>query len=234
MFRFLREDHDEPPKDGPDAWDEALARKFYSNLWKEYAICDLKHYKSGNVRLFSFSDIVSLLINSAFVCRQFSLRWRTEDEVVSGAGESSCGNTRCRHHEPTDSMASSSGRYGRESTRSEHRVKGGPILRTLELPFGYVEQGEVKSALVKVVLCEKCVKKIMWKREQVKRSATAQPGGDTGITGDQGASQLAESDETRRLHARDNEKRTKSNPSEEHRRRRRSRSLSPERRSKRK
>ena len=31
-----------------------------------------------------------------------------------------------------------------------------------------MEQGESKSALVKVALCEKCVKKLMWKREKEK------------------------------------------------------------------
>jgi hypothetical protein len=49
-LRFLREDEHEPDKEGHDSWDKTLARKFYANLWKEYAICDLKHYKSGNVR----------------------------------------------------------------------------------------------------------------------------------------------------------------------------------------
>lgn len=31
-----------------------------------------------------------------------------------------------------------------------------------------MEQGENKSALVKVALCEKCVKKLMWKRQKEK------------------------------------------------------------------
>ena len=31
-----------------------------------------------------------------------------------------------------------------------------------------MEQGENKSALVKVVLCGKCVKKLMWKRQKEK------------------------------------------------------------------
>jgi protein FRA10AC1 len=48
-----------------------------------------------------------------------------------------------------------------------------PGLLTLELPFDYEEHGERKNALVKVVLCPKCVKKIMWKREQEKKAATA-------------------------------------------------------------
>jgi len=44
----------------------------------------------------------------------------------------------------------------------------------LELPFAYVEQGESKSALVKVVLCGRCLKKLMWKKtKEGKESDTS-------------------------------------------------------------
>jgi protein FRA10AC1 len=46
-------------------------------------------------------------------------------------------------------------------------------LSTLELPFVYEEQGESKAALVKVVLCPRCVKKIMWKRNKEKEARQA-------------------------------------------------------------
>ncbi|KAJ7769051.1 folate-sensitive fragile site protein Fra10Ac1-domain-containing protein [Mycena olivaceomarginata] len=125
--KFLREGDDKPA-----SWDEQLATKYYDSLFREYAICDLKHYKSGN----------------------FSLRWRTEAEVLAGAGETTCGNTRCEHHE------------GRRP----------PPLTTLELPFAYTEHGEAKSALVKAVLCEKCLKKLMWKRRKEKERLLADAG----------------------------------------------------------
>lgn len=89
-------------------------------------MCDLKHYKTG----------------------QFALRWRTEDEVLSGAGQETCGNTRCEHH----------------------AARSPPALKTLELPFNYVEHGERQSALVKVVLCDRCVRKLMWKRNHDKEA----------------------------------------------------------------
>jgi protein FRA10AC1 len=85
---------------------------------------------------------------------QFSLRWRTEAEVLAGAGETTCGNTRCEHHE------------GRPP----------PPLTTLELPFAYTEHGEAKSALVKAVLFEKCLKKLMWKRRKEKERLLADAG----------------------------------------------------------
>lgn len=43
-----------------------------------------------------------------------------------------------------------------------------PPLATLEVPFAYVEQGEKKAALVKLVLCKRCRKKLTWKRDQDK------------------------------------------------------------------
>nr|GAT55529.1 predicted protein [Mycena chlorophos] len=67
-----------------------------------------------------------------------SLRWRTESEVLSGAGESTCGNTRCAHHDP-------------RSAGSENRT--------------------AKSALVKMVLCEKYLGKMMWKKRKDKEAA---------------------------------------------------------------
>ncbi|KAI0330239.1 hypothetical protein GY45DRAFT_1434839 [Cubamyces sp. BRFM 1775] len=129
--KFLREDDDVDEKQLP--WDERLAKKYYSSLYREYAVCDLKHYKSGN----------------------FALRWRTEEEVLSGAGETTCGNTRCPLH--------------KEFPEQGDVIR--PALTTLELPFSYLEHGESKFALVKVVLCPKCVKKLMYKRNKEKEAA---------------------------------------------------------------
>jgi protein FRA10AC1 len=88
--------------------------------------------------------------------------------VLSGAGENSCGNTRCKHHNNQDTATQ---------------------LTTLELPFAYEEHGERKSALVKVVLCPRCLKKLMWKRNMDKEgpapTSTEEPieRGDKGVGG---------------------------------------------------
>ncbi|KAF8501763.1 folate-sensitive fragile site protein Fra10Ac1-domain-containing protein [Russula emetica] len=129
--KFLRQDHDLAESHNT-SWNDQLAQKYYDNLFREFAVCDLKHYKSGN----------------------FALRWRTEAEVVSGAGENTCGNTRCKHHTDQDKAVQ---------------------LSTLELPFAYEEHGEHKSALVKVVLCPRCLKKLMWKRNKEKEGQPATP-----------------------------------------------------------
>ncbi|KAI0955604.1 hypothetical protein AcV7_006226 [Taiwanofungus camphoratus] len=136
--KFLRDEDDEQRQ---LSWDAQLAKKYYANLYREYAVCDLKHYKSGN----------------------FALRWRTESEVISGAGETTCGNTRCLLHNPV----------GADGAK--------PPLKTLELPFSYVEEGENKFALVKVVLCDKCCKKLMWKRtkEREEELGEMKESGDT-------------------------------------------------------
>ncbi|CDO71828.1 hypothetical protein BN946_scf184939.g52 [Trametes cinnabarina] len=129
--KFLRDDDEVDERQL--SWDERLAKKYYSSLYREYAVCDLKHYKSGN----------------------FALRWRTEEEVLSGAGETSCGNTRCPLH--------------KEILDQDVDIR--PALTTLEVPFSYIEQGESKFALVKLVLCPKCVKKLMYKRNKEKERA---------------------------------------------------------------
>jgi protein FRA10AC1 len=42
--KFLREDEDHNT-----SWNDQLAQKYYGSLFREFAVCDLKHYKSGNV-----------------------------------------------------------------------------------------------------------------------------------------------------------------------------------------
>jgi protein FRA10AC1 len=74
--------------------------------------------------------------------------------VLSGAGETSCGNTRCTPHGVNLPM---------------------PPLSTLELPFVYEEHEETKTALVKIVLCKRCVKKLMWKRNKEKDQGLMSP-----------------------------------------------------------
>ncbi|KAF9223789.1 hypothetical protein BS17DRAFT_781196 [Gyrodon lividus] len=118
--KFLRDDTE---AEASTSWNDQLAKKYYDSLYREFAICDLKHYKSGN----------------------FALRWRTETEVLDGTGETSCANARCEHH---------------RSSSLE--------LTALELPFAYEERGAPKEALVKIVLCPRCVRKLLWKRRHDK------------------------------------------------------------------
>ncbi|KAI8098517.1 FRA10AC1-like protein [Halteromyces radiatus] len=54
-------------------WEQRLAQKYYEQLFKEYALCELSYYKQGKI----------------------ALRWRTESEVVMGKGQFICASTRC-------------------------------------------------------------------------------------------------------------------------------------------
>ncbi|XP_031273800.1 protein FRA10AC1 isoform X2 [Pistacia vera] len=72
---------------------------------------------------------------------KIGLRWRTEKEVMSGKGQFVCGNKHC---DEKDGLAS------------------------YEVNFSYVEAGESKQALVKLVICERCAEKLHYKRRKEK------------------------------------------------------------------
>ncbi|XP_023698137.1 protein FRA10AC1 [Paramormyrops kingsleyae] len=74
---------------------------------------------------------------------KFGFRWRTENEVVSGKGQFFCGNKRCEQKEG---------------------------LKSWEVNFAYVEQGEKRNALVKLRLCPECSYKLNYhhKRKEFK------------------------------------------------------------------
>ena len=57
----------------PNEWAKKMARQYDSHLFKEFALADMTHHKTGKV----------------------GLRWRTGAEVVSGKGESECANLDC-------------------------------------------------------------------------------------------------------------------------------------------
>jgi protein FRA10AC1 len=70
---------------------------------------------------------------------RLGLRWRTEMEVVAGKGQFSCGNKRC---DAADG------------------------LRSYEVLFAYLEQGERKRCLVKLRVCPACARKLFFKKLQ--------------------------------------------------------------------
>ncbi|CAN6453644.1 unnamed protein product [Victoria cruziana] len=72
---------------------------------------------------------------------KIGLRWRTKNEVISGKGQFICGNKKCNER---DGLAS------------------------YEVNFSYVEAGENKQALVKLVTCVRCAGKLMYKCNKEK------------------------------------------------------------------
>lgn len=83
------------------SWEQRLALRYYRKLFKEYCIADLTRYKENKI----------------------ALRWRTEQEVVTGLGQFQCGSRHCSERDG---------------------------LRSWEVNFKYIEQGAVQNALVKV------------------------------------------------------------------------------------
>lgn len=78
-YRFLRTEEDD--KNGAP-WEVAVARKYYSMLFREYAIIDLSRYKED----------------------KFGCRWRTSKEVVSGKGQFTCGAKGCNQKEALETF----------------------------------------------------------------------------------------------------------------------------------
>ncbi|XP_042473600.1 protein FRA10AC1-like [Zingiber officinale] len=60
--RFIISEDD----DMESTWEKRLVKRYYDKLFKEYCIADMSHFKEGKI----------------------GLRWRMENEVISGKGES--------------------------------------------------------------------------------------------------------------------------------------------------
>ncbi|RMZ52552.1 hypothetical protein APUTEX25_003695 [Auxenochlorella protothecoides] len=69
-FRFIRSDAEDA---AGDPWEVRLARRYYAQLYREYAIADLSRHRESRL----------------------GLRWRTQREVVAGKGQFSCGAVGC-------------------------------------------------------------------------------------------------------------------------------------------
>lgn len=77
--RFLWDDEEDAAGGGKKqlTWGQALAKKYYDKLFKEYCICDVSRYKENKV----------------------AMRWRTQEEVVAGKGQFQCGARKCNEQE---------------------------------------------------------------------------------------------------------------------------------------
>ncbi|XP_055959973.1 uncharacterized protein LOC126661010 isoform X2 [Mercurialis annua] len=85
---------------------------------------------------------------SKYKTGKIGLRWRTEKEVISGKGQFICGNKHC---DDKDGLAS------------------------YEVNFSYIEAGESKQALVKLVTCERKEKQELEKREKEESKRKREP-----------------------------------------------------------
>ncbi|GAA5955390.1 hypothetical protein JCM3765_006763 [Sporobolomyces pararoseus] len=149
------------------SWEDQLAAKYYDSLFKEFAIVNLKHWRTG----------------------QIGLRWRTEDEVLSGIGHLTCASMRCSYHPPDPRLVAE--RQLSEGAEDEPLIvdpeSSLPLVKTAleecEMNFGYVEEGEKKTTLVKVVLCRDCGKKLRRGREKAKEERERALAGTLQVSG---------------------------------------------------
>ncbi|TNN03850.1 protein FRA10AC1 [Takifugu flavidus] len=133
-----------------DRTDHDVLRENHRFLWKDEDEEDMtwekELAKKYYDKLFKEYCIADL---SRFKENKFGFRWRTENEVVSGKGQFQCGNKRCENQEG---------------------------LKSWEVNFAYVEQGEKRNALVKLRLCPECSFKLNYhhKRKEVKAKPKTQ------------------------------------------------------------
>ncbi|GAA5870616.1 hypothetical protein JCM8547_002063 [Rhodosporidiobolus lusitaniae] len=198
------------------SWEDQLALKYYNSLFREFALVNLKHYKTG----------------------QIALRWRTEPELLAGIGVLTCANLRCAHHEASpsilSSLESSSSFAGLPLDNDETPLVPVPLSET-EMQFGYVEEGEKKSALVKVVLCRECGKRLRYGREKAREGRErrgVEAGGGRGEGKGKGKERERDEERERRERRRSDRRRDEEDGEEEQRKRKRSRHDEEERRDK--
>ncbi|XP_016296414.1 protein FRA10AC1-like [Sinocyclocheilus anshuiensis] len=126
-----------------DKTDLDVVRENHRFLWREEDEEDMtwekELAKKYYDKLFKEYCIADL---SRYKENKFGFRWRIENEVISGKGQFLCGNRRCENKEG---------------------------LKSWEVNFAYVEQGEKRNALVKLRLCPECSFKLNYhhKRKEV-------------------------------------------------------------------
>lgn len=69
--QFVWEEDDEPDSSN---WKYRLAKQYYNELYKEFALADLRLYPTE---------------------KKIGLRWRTKGEVIVGKGTECCGSVEC-------------------------------------------------------------------------------------------------------------------------------------------
>ncbi|KAI7796753.1 protein FRA10AC1 [Triplophysa rosa] len=123
-----------------DKTDLDVVRENHRFLWREEdeeeMTWEKELAKKYHDKLFKEYCIADL---SRYKENKFGFRWRIENEVISGKGQFLCGNKRCE-------------------------IKDG--LKSWEVNFAYVEQGEKRNALVKLRLCPECSFKLNYHHQR--------------------------------------------------------------------
>ncbi|ANQ05731.1 Uncharacterized protein PCOAH_00001590 [Plasmodium coatneyi] len=130
-----------------DNENNSLLQKYYKSICNKYVVCYLSEYKE----------------------KKIGLRWRTEDEIVSGKGHMICSANDCNN---TD-------------------------LKTYEFLFRYDEGGIQKETKVKLRACMDCAYKINYgeiKKYLKKKSKRKGKGGESGRSSSESENSSSESE----------------------------------------
>lgn len=139
-------------------WQDRMVRHYHQHLYKDCVLADLTRIATH---------------------QQLGLRWRTQTEVASGKGRTSCGNKHCPSHHPSAGRASASDPGGDSKESLQHYQSQAPtteaeevtLLESLlpygalqtdyEVPFLHVERGQTQTELVTLRLCARCAPRLM-------------------------------------------------------------------------
>ncbi|EFI27946.1 hypothetical protein CC1G_14437 [Coprinopsis cinerea okayama7 len=131
ITEFLREDEEDGTPAGESApgssssahkdWDEQLAIKYYDSLYREFAICDLKHFKSGNK-----SALVKVVLCPRCVKKLMWKRTKEKERAAAAGRDGELGHEQEDTREDHYESERASHRHRRSSMEKERgRSKGG-------------------------------------------------------------------------------------------------------------
>jgi protein FRA10AC1 len=166
------------PSSESKSWQDRMVQHYHSHLYKEFVLADFTS-RPGQV----------------------GLRWRTQHEVTTGKGSSTCGNKHC----PSYATATSTTTTRRQDTqdlqqylnssfpkKEEDELKllskldYGVGLEAYEVPFTYQERKETKTELVKLMLCLRCAPLLFRKPDAVNHGCALEAR-NSRCSGQQGA-----------------------------------------------
>ncbi|KAG6789506.1 hypothetical protein POTOM_005606 [Populus tomentosa] len=173
-YRFIRSEED----DMDASWEQRLVKRYYDKLFKEL-FEDIALLTCHTTRLASIAKCfgtIKALWKLTTLLDLIGLRWRTENEVISGKGQFICGNKHC---DVKDGLASYEASVYTSSNKFNSIIVCMLVyslsivtscslnlatvsflcmifaFRCLQVNFSYFEAGENKQALVKLILCDR-------------------------------------------------------------------------------
>ncbi|PWN48731.1 hypothetical protein IE53DRAFT_389061 [Violaceomyces palustris] len=180
--RFLPVQDDRSVSNPTEEYSRRMAIKYHSELYKDFVICDLKRFKSGGARLRWRTEEEVLGGIGKETCSNLRCPYHRHARGRSWT-KGSVGEEEGWKAEDRQGGGGHGDGGGPRSSWDEEDLEGKGRLETFEVNFSYLEPreggeeevGEVvgdmvsRNALVHVVLCTRCGKKLNWKRRMEKR-----------------------------------------------------------------